>query len=108
MVMLEKRIEALEAQAGIHGAEYAIVIPQHGESREQALARTAPGQPVRPIFVDLLGVAVEPSAIRSAPRRPDDPLTALLHRVACGHEHYLRPVADDPERVLREEDGDAD
>jgi hypothetical protein len=51
---------------------------------------------------------LEPSAIRSAPRRPDDPLTALLHRVACWHDNYLRPVADDPERVLREEDGDAD
>ncbi|GAB1384217.1 hypothetical protein MASR1M50_25380 [Burkholderiales bacterium] len=106
--MLEKRIEALEAQAGIHDAEYAIVIPQHGESREQALARTAPGQTVRPILVELLGGALEPSAIRSAPKRPDDPLTVLLRRVACGHDNYLRPVADDPERVLREEDGDAD
>lgn len=102
---LEKRVEALEAVAGIHDAGYAIVIPQHGESREQALARTAPGRAVRPIFVEFLGVELAPSAIRSAPRprRPDDPLAVLLHRVACGRDNYLRPVVDDPERVLHEE-----
>ena len=106
--MLDKRIEALEAKAGIHDAEHLIVIPQHGESREQALARTAPGQTVRPIFVEFNGVELTPSRIESAPRRPDDPLAVLLRRVACGHDNYLRPVADDPERVLHEEDGDAD
>ncbi len=105
---LEKRVEALEAEAGIHDAGYAIVIPQHGESREQALARTAPGWAVRPIFVELLNVELAPSAIRSAPGRPDDPLTVLLHRVACGRDNDLRPVADDPERVLHEGDGHAD
>lgn len=106
--MLDRRVAALEAKAGIHDAEYVIVIPQHGESREQALTRAAPGRAVRPIFVDFLNVELEPSAIRSAPRRPDDPLSVLLHRVACGHDNYLRPVADDPERVLHEGDGHAD
>ncbi len=106
--MLEKRVAALEAKAGIHDAECAIVIPQHGESREQALARTSPEGAVRPIFVEFNGVKLTPSRIESALRRPDDPLAVLLRRVACGHDNYLRPVADDPERVLREGDGDAD
>jgi hypothetical protein len=56
MMMLEKRVASLEALAGIHDAEYVIVIRQHSESREQALARAALGRVVRPIFVDFLNV----------------------------------------------------
>lgn len=92
-----------ECRTRIHDAQYVIVIPQHGESREQALARTAPEGTVRPIFLEFNGVELAPSRIESVPSRPDDPLTELLRCVACGHDNYLRPVADDPERVLQEE-----